>query len=259
LIRHFVACVAVFFVAGVSWQVAAEEPAAPKGGSGSSLDAQLLEDLNRELLEGLNEDAEPESPSAKPPGPAPARQEGEAPRPEPAESVGEDIGAPDVAADDENPLLRIEQKMRQVEERLAGLDPSDQTQSLQRQIAEELAALLEQMKQQQQNQNQNNQNSQQQQQQQPQPQQQQDQQKQSASNRSNQPANKPARDSEERQGKIDQERIKPEDLRDLISRPWGHLPEQVREQMETKAQDQFLPKYETLIEDYYKRLAEEAR
>jgi hypothetical protein len=29
--------------------------------------------------------------------------------------------------------------------------------------------------------------------------------------------------------------------------------------METKAQDQFLPKYETLIEDYYKRLAEEAR
>jgi hypothetical protein len=219
-----------------------------------------LEDLNSELLEGLDVGPSP-APAGKSPAPArsgPGREaQPSEPRPAPSESVGEDIGAPDVAADNENPLLRIEQKMRQVERLLAEHDPSDPTQSLQRQIAEDLAALLEQMKQQQQqqNQSQNSSNSQQKQQQSQSQQQQRDQKKQSASNPSNQPANKPAQDSEERQGKINEERIKPEDLRELFSRAWGHVPEQVRQQMESKASEQFLPKYQMLIEDYFKRLA----
>jgi chemotaxis protein histidine kinase CheA len=208
----------------------------------TSLDAQLLDDLDSELLEGLTPPAQTE-PSA-----------GQAP-----EIVGEDIGAADTAGDD--PLTRIEQKMRQVEQRLAERDSSTGTQTLQREIADELAALLEQLQQQQQqnqNQNQNNQNSQQQ-QQQSSAAKKQDQKQASKSNPSNQPASKPARESEERTGKVDDEKIKPEDLQDLIQSAWGNLPPQVREKMESAAQEQFLPKYQTLIEDYFKRLAEEKR
>lgn len=226
-----------------------------------SLDSKLLEDLSSDLLEGLS--AEPGSDSsakAKPQAEANGDQPAGPARAKLPETIGEDIGAADAPADNENPLFRIEQKMRQVEQRLAEQDASESTQNLQQEIAKELAQLLEQLQQQQQQQQ--NQNSSQQQQQQNQQQQtnsqQQQNQKQNASNRSNQPASKPARESEERTGKTE-EKIKPEDLQELFQRAWGNLPAQVRERMRSAAQEQFLPKYETLIEDYYKRLAEEGR
>ena len=40
---------------------------------------------------------------------------------------------------------------------------------------------------------------------------------------------------------------------------WGHLPPRDREQMLQNTPDKFLPKYELLIEQYYKRLAEDPR
>ncbi|MEZ6073028.1 MAG: hypothetical protein R3C10_22880 [Pirellulales bacterium] len=43
-----------------------------------------------------------------------------------------------------------------------------------------------------------------------------------------------------------------------IERVWGHLPERQREQLRQFGTDVFLPGYETLIEEYFKRLAEEA-
>jgi hypothetical protein len=43
----------------------------------------------------------------------------------------------------------------------------------------------------------------------------------------------------------------------MLRQVWGHLPSRTREQIETPLSEQFLPKYEHLIEDYYRRLAEE--
>ncbi|MBW3597594.1 MAG: hypothetical protein KY475_10000 [Planctomycetes bacterium] len=229
---------------------AADEP--------SPLDAELLKDLDSDLLEGLGDDLG----DLAPPPTKPTSSDVEEPPVRLDEQkllddvIGEDVGAADVAGDDANPLVRIEQKMRQVQERLAQRDPSGSTQTLQRQIADELAALLEQLRQQQQ-QNQNQNSSSQQQQQQSSSKSQSEQQK--SSSASNQPAGKPAEDSEERLGKVDEERIRPEDLRELFQRAWGHLPPQVRQQMQAAAEEQFLPKYELLIEEYYKRLAEETR
>jgi hypothetical protein len=233
----------VVLLASVVTSVAADDAPAKK--APSSLDSQLLEDLDSELLEGLT----PPQHDASPPGQAP-------------EAVGEDLGAADTAGDDDNPLTRIEQKMRQVEQRLAELDSSSGTQTLQREIADELAALLEQLQQQQQqnqNQNQNNQNSQQQEQQESSAQKKKEQNQSAQANPSNQPASKPARDSEERTGKIDEEKIKPEDLQELFQRTWGNLPPQAIDRLRTVTQEQFLPKYQTLIEDYFKRLAEETK
>jgi hypothetical protein len=38
---------------------------------------------------------------------------------------------------------------------------------------------------------------------------------------------------------------------------WGHLPSRVREQIQSSAIEEFLPKYEELIEAYYRRLSED--
>jgi len=43
----------------------------------------------------------------------------------------------------------------------------------------------------------------------------------------------------------------------LQSRVWGNLPQRERMQMEQKPPEQFLPKYDLLIEEYFRRLAEE--
>ena len=46
-------------------------------------------------------------------------------------------------------------------------------------------------------------------------------------------------------------------VRDVVSRAWGNLPDKLRDQMQSTTPEQFLPKYERVIEDYYQRLAEE--
>ena len=46
------------------------------------------------------------------------------------------------------------------------------------------------------------------------------------------------------------------EMHDLMKDVWGQLPVHDREQMRQDAPEQFLPKYELLIEKYYKRLAE---
>jgi hypothetical protein len=46
------------------------------------------------------------------------------------------------------------------------------------------------------------------------------------------------------------------DVKDALRRIWGHLPEKEREEMIAALGEQFLPKYERLIEAFYKRLAE---
>ncbi len=40
---------------------------------------------------------------------------------------------------------------------------------------------------------------------------------------------------------------------------WGNLPERIRQQMRSPVPEEFLPRYERLIKEYYQRLAEEQR
>ena len=44
----------------------------------------------------------------------------------------------------------------------------------------------------------------------------------------------------------------------MLKEVWGHLPARVREQMQNSASEQFLSKYEELIEKYYERLTEDS-
>ena len=66
-----------------------------------------------------------------------------------------------------------------------------------------------------------------------------------------------ARDSTDR---LDSSSAKPVDkgeVNEMIKALWGHLPERSREQMLQSFSDEFLPKYELEIEQYYRRLSEE--
>jgi hypothetical protein len=47
------------------------------------------------------------------------------------------------------------------------------------------------------------------------------------------------------------------DIDELTKRLWGHLPQRTREQMMQSFSEEFLPKYEREIEEYYRRLSEE--
>ena len=45
-------------------------------------------------------------------------------------------------------------------------------------------------------------------------------------------------------------------MRDLLKGVWGQLPERQREQMLQSYEEQFLPKYEQMIADYFRSIAE---
>jgi hypothetical protein len=158
--------------------------------------------------------------------------------------IGEDLGE-----EQADPLTRIGRRMRTVEERIAASDTSEPTQRIQRNIVEELAALITQQKQQSaagQRAPQSSSGRPQAQAQQP------------GAAPASQAARQP-QDSEERldrnrdQGDGGQERMA------LAKEVWGHLPQRVQDAMSSGLPEQFLPKYEQLIEEYYRRLAEEQR
>lgn len=71
--------------------------------------------------------------------------------------------------------------------------------------------------------------------------------------------NAPARDSN---AQLNGNATKPadaseRDLEDVVKHLWGQLPEREREQMMQTFSDEFLPKYQSEIEQYYQRLSEE--
>jgi hypothetical protein len=48
-------------------------------------------------------------------------------------------------------------------------------------------------------------------------------------------------------------------VKDLVSEVWGQLPAELQQQIQSPVHEQFLPEYEQLIVEYYKRLAEDQR
>ena len=81
----------------------------------------------------------------------------------------------------------------------------------------------------------------------------------SGSKPGNKPSNKPAKNSSPRPP--DKKIVKPDpgEMRNLIKDLWGELPPNVREQMMQNPSEQFVPQYESMIEEYYRKLSEEKR
>jgi hypothetical protein len=213
---------------------------APKKPNSSPLDDALLKDLDNELLEGAGDlkGGDKSRPAAPLPEKPPAGSEAE----------GEDIGAP---GHEEDPLVRISEAMRSAENLIPKQAKRTSAEQVQRRIVQDLAALIEQAEKQHAQQASSSKQSKSQKTakrqmvQQP------------KSGRSGKDSNKPAKDSTDRLSKADAAQPDPQLRRDLLKDMWGHLPAHAREQMLQNAPEQFLPRYELMIERYYKRLAEE--
>ncbi len=154
------------------------------------------------------------------------------PRPNPrADIAGEDLGA----AKPVSTLASLAHLMRGVEQRIRSNDTSATTTQLQSDIAGELAKMLAAAEQQ------------------------------SASQSSAATAGQPSAqqgntqpdgsqgDPRSRNGEGTDEQA------DLLDAIWGTLPERLRQQIQSPLQEEFLPRYERVIKEYYKRLAEEQR
>ncbi|HEY4309883.1 MAG TPA: hypothetical protein VGN12_10565 [Pirellulales bacterium] len=66
----------------------------------------------------------------------------------------------------------------------------------------------------------------------------------------------PARQSTKKTREQQAEKPDMANMRDLLKGVWGQLPERQREQMIQSYEEQFLPKYEQMIADYFRSLAE---
>jgi hypothetical protein len=182
-----------------------------------SLDQQLLDDLDRELLKGLRGAKSSPSPPARSANPAQG-----------------DAGKSD------NPLTNLAERMRSVQNRIGRRDTSSSTQLEQAQVLSELDALLAETKQSRQRSGKQGSGGTGQ-----------------AGTGSGAETAGPPRDSTNRIERGDKQPTETVDAKDVLRRIWGHLPEKLRDEMQASFSEQFLPKYERLIEEYYKRLAEE--
>lgn len=155
---------------------------------------------------------------------------------------GEDIGQ---TPKSEDPLARVLLKMRSSRDRLKNRDSSSATQSIQQQIVRELEAMLSSSP--------------------------------TSSGESSasedqtpkegttsqegpgdgMPSTGPTQESDDRVDPATASQAQLAEVKSQLRRAWGHLPEKVREKMLSSMSEEFLPKYEKLIEAYYKRLAEE--
>lgn len=155
---------------------------------------------------------------------------------------GEDLGQ---EKKEEHPLKKLGREMLEVKQRIEAKDTAAGTQRMQKEIADELAKLIEQAKKQPQgNKSQSGNQSK----------------PKSGSTQSGaeggSPQAKPGQESTQRLEQGEQTQTQMNEVKEALRRIWGHLPEKEREEMIGALGEQFLPKYERLIEDFYKRLAE---
>lgn len=211
-----------------------------------SLDEQLLEDLGGDPLDELDRElfgpSDKQGKAADPTGKRPGDLSGR---------LRQELG-PAADAEENNPLLQLARRMREVEGLIAKNDSGRTTTHLQRQIVADLDELIEQAR------------------------------KRcsqckpgdkppgQASSRQpvNQPASKPgsggntagqnpATDSNAKPGQATARQPDAQRAMDFIKQLWGQLPQRDRERMTQSPPEEFLPKYELMIEDYYRRLSEE--
>jgi len=225
----------------------AEPEAAP------SLEEQLLEDLRADPLdEDVHRELFDRDGDQTPAGTSPA-DESDSPGPEELnEQLLRELGAA-VVSEQQNPLLDVARTMRMVEGRIGQTDSGPGTQQMQEDIVARLEELLKQARSRCSAQSQPSPN----QKQQVASRRQMDQPKQQKPSQAGQkPSSKAPRDPQTKPGTSQAQRPDMGEMRDLLKRVWGELPAGQREQMLELPVEEFLPKYELLIEAYFKRLAE---
>ncbi len=130
--------------------------------------------------------------------------------------------------------------MHQVQQRLTQRDVSSETQQTQRQIVSDLDELIAALVAEQQSAAQRRRNA-----------------SKTGNQEASQTGTQAARDSTGQLGKEEPQADETAAMRQAADEIWGHLPERFRRQMQNAGAVEFLPKYRKLIEDYYKRLAED--
>ena len=193
-------------------------------------------DLESELFQGLNQLPAPGIPS-----PGKTGEPGGEGNPRAAGSRGEDLGE----RSEDDSWLRIGASMKDVQRRLAAGNLGRETQQLQKIISQELGEMMKQVQQQQQA-----------------------------------PALRPGGGAASGVANGEQERQPSGDKADpdgsetiegntggeagdgetatTMKELWGYLPARIQAQLRGAGTDQFLPKYERLLEQFYRRLAEQA-
>ena len=156
---------------------------------------------------------------------------------------GEDV-SPGLDAAKENPLVRLNDQMKIVERRIAEAHSDKKTQQLQEEIADDLSKLIAQLEQQCRQCKNPSSSSRRQQTSQSKP----------ASTPGEPSGEKPANDSSPRTQQRETAKVDPARLQEMLKDVWGHLPPHLRQQMEQSANEEFLPKYESEISEYYRSL-----
>ena len=168
-----------------------------------------------------------------------------------------DLGPADEAAEnDDNPLSRIGRKMQEAQRLIAQRQPGEPAQKLQQDIVTELDELLKQARKQQSQQQQSSGSKKPQQSRRDKPGQPQ---QQPAGGKPEEAGNEPARDSTEQQRPEAPAQPDIGQMQDMLRELWGHLPEHERQQVINSTIEKFVPKYESLIKEYFKRLSEATR
>jgi TolA-binding protein len=218
---------------------------------GPSLEEQLLEDLRADPLDDAVHD-ELFAPGKEPP-------DGKAGKPRRPDGPGDldaelldELGRASLRGD-ENALVDLARQMRSVEGRIGRSDSGEQTRGMQKEIVAQLEELLKQARKQCSGQAKPSQQPQQVASRKPasQP---------KAGQKPGQGSPKPSSapsDPQTKPGTAAARQVDLEAMYGLMKEVWGELPAGERQQMLELPDEEFLPKYELLIEAYFKRLVEE--
>jgi hypothetical protein len=263
---------------------AAEKPAPVKPAPVKPVTEKSPASLNDELLKGLGPDplAEPAAesgkanrPDAAKPDAAKSDQKPAATKPTTKKSAekptlepagkrirdplddellkGLDVEGAPAEGEDSDPFVRLNRQMRKVESLIAQskLDPA--TQQLQQKIVHDLEELIKKLQQQKSSSSSSSKSSSKQQTAR------RDKVKQPGAEKGKNGAQDSDQPSKESSAQLRQRKARQaalDQMQDLLGKGvWGQLPQKTRDQMLQSSVDQFLPKYELLIEEYFKAIA----
>ncbi len=224
--------------------------------SADDVDKELLRSLDDQLFDEMGEETKLDAPRTED---AEAADDATGqPTDEPPSDLDrkllEALGGEPETAEEEDALSRVGRKMRRAKSLLERTQAAAEVEKLQKRIVTDLDELIRQA-----NRRRSSSSAAAQSEQQTASRQRVSQPQQAAGGAQGAGQDQPAADSTARVGETEPHRPDMEAMKQLVKDLWGHLPDREREQMMQSFADQFLPKYELMIEEYFKRLAEESR
>lgn len=223
-----------------------------------SLDEQLLEDLSKDPLDAFDRELFSQPRKGEETGQPSEAEQDRGTESDLEERLRRELGRAAESQPD-SPLLAVARTMRQAGQRIAKSDCGKETQELQNRVVMNLEELLEQARKQCQagskpSEKQGQKVAPRQTVAQPKAQ---EKPKHKASGGGRDPTPAVASQNKYGPGATPSQQPSREEWGDLVKALWGELPEREREQMAQFFDEEFLPEYELLIEQYFRRLAEE--